>query len=304
MKKKLMELNLQLFDGEGGAIGATATGEGASQAISEGEGNTTTPDAEGNQDSTNEQVEVDPATKFEELIKGDYKEHFASRVQTIIDERFKESKKSQKALESKIEKLSPMLTMLSSRYGVDANDTDKLFDALQNDNTLYEDEALSKGLSVEQLKQQKKLELENSQLKAMNQKQIAAREQQEQDKQSREHFAEIQRQANEAKKLYPNLDLKTELNNPDFVKLLHSGVPVDMAYRVAHDAEITTSLMAQTAQQAQQQTINNIKARNQSRPQENGLSNNAAVDVGKNYNDMPKDEFMQKLERARKGESI
>lgn len=300
-----MELNLRLFDGEGAAPGATASADGTQQANSQGESNTTSPAAEGSQDTTdNGQVEVDVSTRFEELIKGDYKEQFDSRVQTIINERFKESKKSQKALETQIDKISPLLTMLSNRYGVDANNTESLLEALQNDNALYEEEALSKGLSVEQLKQQKKLELENSQLKAAQQKQLQAQQTEEQERQNRARFAEVQRQAQEAKNLYPGLDLGKELSNPEFAKLIHSGVDVGMAYRVTHDGEITTSLMANAAQQAQQQTINNIKARNSSRPNENGLSNNAAVDVKKNYNDMPKDEFKQLLERARRGESI
>lgn len=301
-----MELNLHLFDGEGAATGATASAEGTQQANAEGDSNTTTPAAEGNQEPTtdNGQVEVDLATKFEELIKGEYKEQFDSRVHALINERFKESKKSQKALESQIDKLSPMLTMLSSRYSVDANDYDGLITALQNDNALYEEEALSKGLSVDQLKQQKKLELENSQLKAMQQKQLQAQQQEEQEKENRARFAEIQRQAQEAKNLYPGLDLGKELSNPEFAKLLHSGVDVGMAYRVIHDGEITTSLMANAAQQAQQNTIDTIKARNLSRPQENGLSNNAAVDVKKDYNNMPKDEFKQLLERVRRGDSI
>ena len=303
-----MELNLHLFDGEGAATGATASADGTQQTNAQGDSNTTTPAAEGNQEPTTGDgqvnVEVDATTKFEELIKGDYKEQFDGRVQAIINERFKESKKTQKSLESQIDKLSPMLTMLSSRYGVDANDYDNLITALQNDNALYEEEALSKGLSVDQLKQQKKLELENSQLKALQQRQIQAQQQVEQENENRAKFAEIQRQAQEAKNLYPGLDLGKELSNPEFAKLIHSGVDVGMAYRVTHDGEITTSLMANAAQQAQQQTINNIKARNSSRPHENGLSNNAAVDVKKNYNDMPKDEFKQLLERARRGESI
>lgn len=298
-------MNLQLFDGEGAATGATASAEGTQQ-IAQGESNTETPAAEGTEQATDSgQAEVvDTAAKFEELIKGDYKEQFDSRVQAIINERFKESKKAQKALETQIDKISPLLTMLSNRYGVDANNTESLLEALQNDNALYEEEALSKGLSVEQLKQQKKLELENSQLKAAQQKQLQAQQLEEQERQNRAKFAEVQRQAQEAQKLYPGLDLGKELSNPEFAKLIHSGVDVGMAYRIIHDGEITTSLMANAAQQAQQQTINNIKARNSSRPNENGISNNAAVDVKKNYNDMPKEEFKKLLERARKGESI
>ena len=106
--------------------------------------------------------------EFEELIKGKYKAQYNKRTQDTIQKRLKGTKDTV----AKYEALAPTLDMLSKKYGVDASDIDALNKAIEEDDSYYEDEALEKGVTVEQLKEIRKMERENSELrKAMQEKQ-------------------------------------------------------------------------------------------------------------------------------------
>jgi hypothetical protein len=102
-----------------------------------------------------------PKEFFENLIKGEYKSEFDARVQNIINKRFGKVQQTEEQMKS----LQPVLDMLSQKYGVDKGDFDSLSKAIQDDDAYYEDEALQKGLSVKQLKEMKKLERENENLR-------------------------------------------------------------------------------------------------------------------------------------------
>lgn len=299
--KKLIATCLTLFDGEGASVGtATASAEALTgQATVEGN---TEVHADGEQAQTSaEQSTVDPNAEFEKMIKGDFKQQYDERVQKIINERFKESKKAEKSYNDKIAKMEPVLTMLSERYHVDSSNPEAILQALQNDNALYEAEALEKGITVDQLKEVKKLEFQNAQLRAQQKAQEEAQQKAVEEARMRENFERIRMQAEQAKTVFPTLDLSKELENHDFARLVHSGVDVQTAYRVTHDAEITASLMANTAAKAQAQTIQNIQARN-NRPNEGALQTTIPSAEAKiDFDNMSKEEFGKYLDRARRG---
>ncbi|MBR5816558.1 MAG: hypothetical protein IKY38_03925 [Anaerotignum sp.] len=50
--------------------------------------------------------------------------------------------------------------------------------------------------------------------------------------------------------MYPNLNLMEEFGNPQFVKLLDSGVGVKAAYQAVHFDELMGGALQYTAQQA------------------------------------------------------
>lgn len=320
--RKLLQLNLRLFEGGAGAGAGASGGEGTGEgAVSTGETNNTSV-AEKNTRSKNplanvvygkqaeelEQSQVDngnePETivteksveerkaEFEKLIKGDYKDLFGERVQSIIDNRFKETK----TLETQLQQLNPVLEMLSSKYGVDASDLESLSKAIEEDNSFYEQEAIDKGLTVEQLKEIKRIERENSELKR------AAQERQAREQASKT-YAEWMNQSESLKEFYPTFDLQTESQNEDFVKLLQNGIDVKTAYEVIHKDEIIGGAMQYTAQQVQQQVVNNIKARN-SRPSENGLSSKGAVITKKDVNSLSRKDREEIERRVMRGEHI
>lgn len=323
MKKKfrLYPINLRLFDGA--AAGATGTaapagaGEGTAQsgviqtssvtgknkgdlskvvygkqaeAVQTGE--------EGTPQAANEETVTtsdDPEAKkaeFERLIQGEYKDFFEERTQNIINRRFKETK----TLEKQINDIKPIVDMLGSKYGISDGDIAKLSKAIQEDDSYYEEEAMEKGLTVEQLKQFKKIERENAEFKKA-QADIEAR------RNAQLTYQKWTQEGDALKLTYPNFDLNTECNNPEFVNMLKVGVGVKAAFNAIHHDEILSGAMQVTAQQVQAATVNNIKSRSQ-RPSENGMSSQTGVVVKTDVNKLSNDDVMEIARRSKMGERI
>lgn len=230
--------------------------------------------------------------EFEKLINSDYKDLFTERVQGIIDKRFKETKN----LEAQLERLSPVIEILSSKYGVPTDDIDKLSKAIQDDDSYYEDEAAQKGLTVEQLKKFKKMERENAELKR-------AHEEFQRRQNADRIYADWIHQSEQVKQIYPSFDLNDEIQNPSFLKLLKSGVDVKAAYQAVHMDDILGGAMQYTAQKIQQQTVNSIKAR-ANRPTENGLSSQTGVVVKNDVSKLTAADRREIARRVQFGEHI
>ena len=136
------------------------------------------------------------AAKFEALIKGEYKDLYDARMQDTIQKRLKGTKDTV----DKYNALAPTLETLAKKYGVDPTDIEALNHAIDEDNTFFEDEALEKGISVEQLKEIRKIERENADLK----KQM--REQSVRENADRIYAGWLE-QSDALKQIYPNFDL-------------------------------------------------------------------------------------------------
>ena len=301
-----MLLNLQLFaegaGGDGGTGAEGTTGVSATAAVSQTKGaknpladvkygiqeeNSTPPVAKVEQPATE-----DREAKFNELIKGEYKDLYDARMQDTIQKRLKGTKDTV----DKYNALTPTLEMLAKKYGVDANDIAALNKAIEEDDSYYEAEALEKGLTVEQLKEIRKMERENADLKAqMNEKQRKDN--------AAQQYAAWMKQAEDAKKLYPSLDLNTEAKNPEFLKLLHSGIDVGSAYLVIHKDEIIPAAMQHTAKVVEQKLANKIIAGG-ARPTENGNSSQSASVVKSDVSQLSKADRQEIIRRVQRGEKI
>ena len=306
MENQKFRLNLRLFDGGDGA-GATGGAVSSSDA-----GNTRAnplADVVYGKQPTAEQVETQDAAEtttsepdakkpedkqaaFEKLIREEYKEQFAARTQSIIDKRFKESKQ----LEEQLGKARPILDMLAQKYGVDPGDLEKLSSAIEEDDSYYEDEATRRGLTVQQLKEMKRIERENETLR---------RNAQEKDRREEAErvYADWVRQGDELKSVYPTFDLQTECQNDQFVGLLRSNIDVRTAYEVVHRDEILGGAMQYAVQQASQKIVNGIKAKG-SRPTENGVSSGSAAVVKSDVNALTKKDREEIERRVMRGERI
>lgn len=232
---------------------------------------------------------------FEDLIKGEYKQEFGERVQSIIQQRFKENGENERRLAA----MNPLLEMLGQKYNVDPTDVEKLTQIIGDDDSLYEEEAMQRGLSVESLKSIKALERENEQLKALE-------AQNQQEMAMRQHFDQLARQADEARQLYPNLDLKAEMQNPTFARLTAPGVGVDVrtAYEVVHRDEMRGAEMQFAAQRSAERMANAVRA-GSVRPTENGLnSRQDAVVVKTDPRTFTTADRSEIRERVRRGEKI
>lgn len=298
-------LDLHLFDGEGGGVAATAgagdAAEAAQQDATQDANNSVSEIAPKESDTiTTASTAQDRRARFEELIKGEYKDLFDERAQKIVTERFKNVKSLEKDAQT-LKSLSPILDMLAGKYGVDRADTAGLLKAIEDDDAYYEDEAMEKGLTVQQLKQFKQIERENAEFRR-------AIEDQNRQRRAEEVYSRWMTQSDDTKRFYPQFDLRAELNNPDtgerFVSLLKSNVDVKTAYEVIHKDELVGGAMQYAARVTEQRTVENIRSRG-TRPAENGGNRQAAAVMGKrDVNTLTKKDRDELARRAMRGERI
>lgn len=199
---------------------------------------------------------------FDSLIKGRYKEEYGKRVEGIVQERLKGAKQREAEYSAREAKYGPIMQALGAKYGLDPGDLDGIGAKVAADDDYLQNEAIEQGLTVEQLRTMKKLENEN---RTMRQAQESA----EREERLQAHFNVLFQQAEEAKKLYPNLDLREELGNPEFARLTSPGVRVDVrtAYEIVHRDELTGRQMQIGTQQAEQRIAASVAA-NRARPKE------------------------------------
>jgi hypothetical protein len=294
-----MFLDLQLFAegaGDGGTGAEGASGETAVAAVPQRKGAKANPLANvvyGKQEAevASPAAEVssveteDRNAKFEALIKGEYKDLYDARVQDTIQKRLKGSKETV----DKYNALTPTLEMLAKKYGVDATDIEALNKAIEEDDSYYEEEALEKGMTVQQLKEVRKLERENAELKRTKNAEML--------------YNRWITESNEAKKIYPSFDLNTEMQNPKFTDLLRSNIDVRTAYEVIHKDEIIPAAMHFTAKAVEQKLTNKIIA-NGARPVENGNSSQGATVTKSDVSQLSKEDRAEIIRRVARGEKI
>lgn len=306
------QLDLQLFaDGGAGAAGGTgaegATGVTATAAVPQTKGVKSNPLADvvyGKQDDAAQAADVQEAAgsdpvqtpdrnaEFEKLIKGEYKDLYDQRVQDTIQKRLKSSKETV----DKYNALTPTLEMLAKKYGVDASDIDALNKAIEDDDAYYEQEALELGVSVEHLKEMKKTERENAELRRQLEEKNAKEK-------GAQLYAQWMDQAEKAKQVYPTFDLRAEMNNPKFLDLLRSNIDVRTAYEVIHKDDIIHGAMQFTAKTVEQKLTNKMMA-NGARPSENGISSQSAAQVKSDVSQLTKADRAEIIRRVQRGEKI
>ena len=296
-------INLQLFaEGSGTGDGGTAgvTGEAAAPQT-KGAKNPLADvkygiqqDAQAASVQGEEAVATPPdrTAEFEKLIKGDYKDLYDAKVQDTVQKRLKGTKETV----DKYNALAPTLEILANKYGVDVNDIEALNTAISDDDAYFEEEALEKGITVQQLKEIRKMERENADLKRKMQEQTAQQN-------ASKLYAAWMDQAEKAKSVYPSFDLQTEMQNPRFVDLLKSNVDVRTAYEVLHKDEIIPAAMQFTAQKVEQKLTNKIIA-NGARPTENGINSQSAAQVKSDVSQLSKADRAEIARRVARGEKI
>ena len=301
--KELLTLNLQLF-AEGGDGGTGAEGTAGSGVATTPKGVKSNPLADvkygiqedGVQNANAQETDVvdtvDLNAEFEELIKGKYKDQYNAKMSDTVQKRLKGTKEQV----AKLESLNPVLELLGKKYGVDASDAEALIKAVEEDDSYFEEEALELGVPVEQLKQFKKTERENAELRR-----------QMEEISTKENAAKIYQgwldQAEAAKQFYPSLDLETEMQNPRFVDLLRNNIDVKTAFQVLHQDEILPAAMQYTAKAVEQKLTNNIIANGQ-RPTENGNSSQSASVIKSDVSQLTKADRQEIIRRVQRGEKI
>ena len=293
-------LNLQLFAGEGtgdGGEGTAATGENATadagqrlrelgvpedkirrraryaakptESTASAEVKTSEANENEGQDAavnnpTEEKTDAPARMSWEEIMADP---EYNKQMQAVVQSRLK----SAKSAEETLGKLTPALELLARKHNLDpANmDYDALAKAISDDDGYYEDKALEMGVSVETAKK-----IDQQERDTARQQREEARTLQEQ--RLRQHFVKLQQQGEAMKKVFPNFDLRQELQNPAFARMTspNVGISVEDAYYAVHRNELQTAAIQATAQKTAQKISNSIQAGSR-RPVEAGASGQA-----------------------------
>ena len=217
-------------------------------------------------DAPTEETKTDaPARMSWEDIKKD--PEYSKELQALVQSRLRSAKGAEEALQ----KMTPAFEVLARKHGLDPNNIDyeALAKKIDDDEQYYEDKALEMGVSIEEAKkldQKQRNEIRQQRQEAMTLEQ----------KKIQDHIMDLERQAEELKKVFPKFDLRTELRNPTFARMTapNSGLSLEDAYYAIHRKELQAAAMHATAQATRQQISNAIQA-NGRRPQENGTSGQA-----------------------------
>lgn len=296
---------IQLFADGGTGAGEAGQATGAEAAIAQpqtgvkgnplanvqyGKQEVTAPDAGEARVATDERQ-----ARFDAMIKGEFKDLYDARMQDTIRRRLKGNEETV----NKFNKISGTFDLLGSKYGLDPNAddfVDKLAEEIEKDETYFEDEALEKGLSVEQIKEARKMKRENARLRA----ELDARDNQ---KQAETTLAAWKQAEQQIKGVYPSFDLATELQNEQFRQLLYSNVPMQTAFEVIHKDEIIPAAMHYTAQQVEQKVANSVRA-GQRRPAEAAMGGNGGVVHKSDVSKLTKADIEEINRRVARGERI
>lgn len=317
-KKMILRLNLQLFaDGGAGAAsgagpgadGGTGAGVKAADAAQQSKGvknplanvvygkqpdadaTETAGTADASQGTATEQAQADRKAQYERF-KAEYKDELDKEKQALVQHRVKGMRETV----DRYNKLTPLLEILGKKYGVSSDDADALTKAVEDDDSYYEQEALERGMSVADLKEVRKIEREN----AMLHRQIEDAERQAQIDRDVQRWMQ---EAEEAAKVFPGLNLGTELQNPQFVELLKSNIDLQTAYFAVHHRELIPEVQRYTAAQARQQVTNAIRD-GQTRPTENGTHDQSAALHKSDVASLTKADRAEIIRRVQRGERI
>ena len=251
-------------------------------------------------EDTGDQVAPEQIESFDSLIKGRYKKDYDAAVQKAVNRRFR----NQQNLQEKVDKIDPLVRLIANKYGVNPEadgslSIDAITKALEGDDSIYENEAFQRGMSVEDLKQMKRLEAENQRFRMQSQRTAEQRE-----------WDSIVSQGDELKQLYPEFDLDTEMADAQFGRLLatfqRSGFPnaVRTAYEAMHRDEIMSGAMQHAVKQTEQKISNSLQS-GMRRPIENGVASQGAAKVGQtDPSKFTKAQLDDIKRRAERGERI
>lgn len=340
--KTTLRVILSLFDGGAAAAGAAAGASGGAEGGASAQGETTkasssptrksktgeyanvvfgkqeTPDDTGTssgepkgEGAKMQQHDAGAAEKggenlkkeFLDLVNGKYKDVYTAETQRIINRRFGE----EKAKDQKIADAQPIIDTLMRHYGVSDGDMSKLREAFEGDaalnSVLYNAEAESMGMSVEQYREYARMQQENEALKRQE-------EDRQRQQKADETYNDWIRQASElvgtadAPGEYPDFDLKREVaENPRFIAMLRAGVPVKDAYEVSHLGDIQARSAAKAAAEMEKRVMDNVRAKGM-RPNENGTTSQPGVIVKSDPSKFTKADRAEIARRVRRGERI
>ncbi len=236
----------------------------------------------------------DKSKTWKDMIKGEFKDEYTKSVQTVIDSRFKQTKEMEEQLVSN----QRVLDFIAQRYGLGKDaDVETMLKALEQDDSMFEERAAEKGLTVEQYREFHRLEQQNEEFKRAEQEAIRIN-------QANETYKNWMEQAEALKEIYPDFDFEAEAENSDFLQLLQNGVDVRTSYEVAHHDEIMRGAMQMASAKTAERVADGIRSKGM-RPAENGThATSKAVEQKIDISKLTAKDIEELSRRAARGERI
>lgn len=227
--------------------------------------------------------EAAPTRKSWEEIKKEYAKEYGEDTAKAVNGRLK----SAKAAEANLDALRPALEVLTRQYGLDLKTLDygELASKVNGDPYFYRALSAENGLPDEvnmQLDQQQRELNRTAELQRIFHERM---EQQQQEAQFDAHIADLRRQGEALKQVYPSFDFDTAFQDPQFRMLTQpGGVSVERAYIAMHATELMQSVAGEAVEKGRLAAANAVRS-GASRPRENGISAQASsspmIDVRK-----------------------
>ena len=281
----MQKYHIQLF-----ADGAATAGADGVGTTAEGTVDTKVDGATGTQDAKEE--------SFDDLINGRYKQDYQAKFEKALNKRMsKANAQIQEGIDFR-NKLTPALEKFAAKYGIkDSTDIDSIVSAIDSDNSIYEEIATERGVTVEQAKELMQAE------RIIRQDEI--RQQQDAQKIAFQNQMNAWLQeAEELKEYYPNFDFELESKNDKFREWLNRGLSVKEAYDQFHLREILSGAMGFAYNQSRQDIADTMRA-NANRPIENGTSQQQASNYsGMSFDKLNQNQIKELLNAASMGEKI
>lgn len=289
MSNKWMPLNIQLFaEGSDGAVTGAESSQPQTGATNDaGTEPAGAPDAEG-QNSNTDGVNQSQAESLDDIIGGspELKKQFDEKIRKIIGQKNAQSR-------AKMKPANDILDKMMVLHGVKT--VEELSAKL--DETLPGEFAIKHGVSEDMGG-----EMLNMRVKSMRDDRMS--DYYAQRIKAERQLAEWEKEAKTVKGVYNGFDLKSELENPDFHRLLSARdpqyrMPMKQIYELIHHDELVKA----AEDRAAQAYANSVNA-NMSRPVENGAGSKGAVSNQFNVSKLTKKERAELAKRAQRGETI
>ena len=238
-----------------------------------------------------EEEQPAPADDYKS-IRQKYKSEIDGEIQDAIKRRFRNSTD----FESKYNSLNDSLAPLYSKYELEFGDSEALFKAMADDTELFADAAIEAGMTPEAY-----MQLKNAERKAQV---LEAREKEAQERErANRDWQTWQAQEAELKKIYPNMSLAEEMQNPQFATLLNRLGDVKTAYHALHADEIISGAIQKASTATKKAVTDNIAARGL-RPSENGTRSQKNVIYKTNVDELTDKDLDDIIKQVKAGKKI
>lgn len=223
-----------------------------------------------------------------------------TEFQAYFDEQFGARHKDYKSMQESAAKRQPVFDLLSRQYGTD--DPEAIVEGIKEAarwSEQWQELADAEGLTTDQYLDKVLGDAENARLKAENDKLKASMDQRAAQEDMDRRVQALAAEADALTAKYPQFNLSTELENPDFQKYLRMGNGVEDSYLLTHHDTIANM----AAQAAEKKVLDNIRARG-SRPPESGMKAGSTVPARQAPSEMSRQERRKIAEQAMRGQTI